>query len=334
MPNYEIWKLRSGSGNTDAAVPWMCYMPVIPMTGVRPEQDSVYSHYIEGNGLKVLYDCGRAGAEVVNVQFTKGRTSAQSDLVEWGGGGAEELRTVLKDQLGVDPDEIDHVVVSHLHTSWSWNVEAFPNAQVLVQRKEIQAAWDTQPSHRFGVSREHVMKVLCRTEPDHLLILDGDHTIAPGIDLIHTAGHTPGHMSMIVQTKKGKACLLGELGFSYAHLYPGDQRIIGPGLDKPLDLGFAKGRHFAFGHNWDPAGEVRAVERLRTMCDLMVPTCDNGSPKMIPAQWWDVPSLEYQRYTIDAYRTYHPGVYPDVWSLLEKRRAKLKPKRARTKKRK
>ncbi|MBI2957873.1 MAG: MBL fold metallo-hydrolase [Chloroflexi bacterium] len=323
MPNYEIWKIRSGSGNTDAAVPWMCYMPVIPMTGLRPKEDSVYCHFIEGNGLKVMYDCGRAGSAVVNVQYTKGRSSPKSDLEEWGGGGPEELRAVMKDQFGVDPDEVDYLVASHLHTAWTWNVEAFPNAQLIVHRQEILAAWDTQPSHRFGVSREHVMKVLCRKEPDHLLIIDGDHEIAPGLQVVYTAGHTPGHLSMVVQTKKGKAALLGELGFSYAHLYPGDMTILGPGLDKPLELGFAKGSHFAFGHNWDPTGEVKAIERLRGMCDLMVPTCDNGSPKMMPEQWWKTPSLEYQKYVAETYKTYSPGVYPDVRPLLERRRKRL-----------
>jgi len=55
----------------------------------------------------------------------------------------------------------------------------FPNADILVQRAEL--AWST-----LSLPQER------------LVLLDGDSTLAAGIEIVATPGHTPGHQSVIV----------------------------------------------------------------------------------------------------------------------------------------
>ncbi len=318
MPNYEIWKIRQGVIYNRAAINWMGMMPVLPLDDT-PVMASACCWYIEGPGIRMMYDAGQASASIVTRQLSKGRSSTPSGLPEAIGGGPEPIRFALEEQLKVNVDEINYVVPSHMHTGWFQNVDLFPKAQLIVQREEILAIWDPDAPHRMAVSRETLMKVLTRKEPDHLLIIDGDYKIAPGLEIIFTGGHSYGHQALLVQTSKGKAGMLGELGISYAHIYPGDPRIHSKGTDIPLPFGFAKGTHLPLGLLDDPQGEVKAVDRMLALADIVVPA-DLSSPKMIPEQWWDVPSEEYWRYSQEAYKEYKPGIYPDVLHLLKGRR--------------
>ena len=47
-------------------------------------------------------------------------------------------------------------------------------------------------------------------EPARLHLVDQDTTVAPGIDLTMTPGHTPGHLSVIVSSGVQRALLLGD----------------------------------------------------------------------------------------------------------------------------
>ncbi len=330
MANYEIWKIRNGTGGTDAAVGWMAMMPTLPMAGVKHSEegqgDIGSSWYIEGNGIKMLFDCGQASGNVTNLQFTGGRASPRSGLADWGNGGADELRWTLEEEFKVGIDEINYVVPSHLHSPHSCCVALLPQDQLIVNRQDIVGIWDPEPPHRFGVSREHLLKILCREEPEQLLIIDGDYNLAPGLDIIFTGGHSWGHNCLLVQTKKGKVGMLGALG-GYLNLYPGDPEIYERSTGKPMPFGFAKGTILPQGLVDDPQTQVKGLERIRALADILVPF-EQSAPKMIPEQWWDKPSVEYQNYVREAYRKYKPGVYPDVLHLLE-RRQKAKTARKR-----
>lgn len=63
--------------------------------------------------------------------------------------------------LGYEPGEIDHVVMTHLHLDHAGNVSEFPDAEFVVQQDELEYAWwPADPIQRklylegdFGVSR-------------------------------------------------------------------------------------------------------------------------------------------------------------------------------------
>jgi N-acyl homoserine lactone hydrolase len=99
-------------------------------------------------------------------------------------------------ELGVKPDDIKYIAVSHTHPDHIGNVELFPKAMLLVQKAEYE--WpDAKGGPRF--KPEHPVTKL---EGDRDVFGDGSVTI------ISTPGHTPGHQSLLVKLPKTGALLL------------------------------------------------------------------------------------------------------------------------------
>ena len=104
---------------------------------------------------------------------------------------AEEL-----EKLGVKPNDVKYVAVSHTHPDHIGNVELFPKAMLLVQKAEYD--WPNQDgSARFKPSHP-----VTKLEGDRDVFGDGSATI------ISTPGHTPGHQSLLVKLPQTGAVLL------------------------------------------------------------------------------------------------------------------------------
>lgn len=116
-----------------------------------------------------------------------------------------EMLTQLA-EIGVSPDEVRHVILSHAHLDHAGNLKRLPNAKVWLQRCEYEFAF-SGPEHP-GVVRADI------DGPDvDWELIEGDHEIMPGLDLIFTPGHTPGHQSALVSLPKtGPALLVGDVG--------------------------------------------------------------------------------------------------------------------------
>jgi glyoxylase-like metal-dependent hydrolase (beta-lactamase superfamily II) len=93
---------------------------------------------------------------------------------------------------GISPGDVDTVVLTHLHTDhigWSLGEDGapfFPNARYVVQRADIE--WvvpATLDWLRPGLGAQ-------------LSLVEGDVDLRPGVRLLHTPGHTPGHQCVLV----------------------------------------------------------------------------------------------------------------------------------------
>ena len=102
-------------------------------------------------------------------------------------------------ELGVKPDDIKFVGISHTHPDHAGNVELFPKSMLMVQKAEYE--WpDAKGGPRF--KPEHPVTKL---EGDRDVFGDGSVTI------ISTPGHTPGHQSLLVKLPKtGPVLLTGD----------------------------------------------------------------------------------------------------------------------------
>jgi glyoxylase-like metal-dependent hydrolase (beta-lactamase superfamily II) len=99
-------------------------------------------------------------------------------------------------EIGVKPEEVQFIAVSHTHPDHVGNVELFPQSTLLVQKAEYD--WPNP----LGVPRfkaEHPVKKL---EGDYDVFGDGSVTI------ISTPGHTPGHQSLLVKLPVTGALIL------------------------------------------------------------------------------------------------------------------------------
>ena len=100
------------------------------------------------------------------------------------------------EELGVKPDDIKFVAVSHTHPDHAGNVELFPKSMLMVQKAEYE--WPG-PNGAPRFKPEHPVTLL---EGDRDIFGDGSLTI------MSTPGHTPGHQSLLVKLPKTGAIIL------------------------------------------------------------------------------------------------------------------------------
>jgi N-acyl homoserine lactone hydrolase len=98
--------------------------------------------------------------------------------------------------LGVKPADVRRVAISHFHPDHTGNVDAFPDATVIIQKAEWNYAM-ALPQKPF--SPEHKAQLI---EGDNDVFGDGS------VELIATPGHTPGHQSLLVKLEQTGTVLL------------------------------------------------------------------------------------------------------------------------------
>jgi glyoxylase-like metal-dependent hydrolase (beta-lactamase superfamily II) len=111
--------------------------------------------------------------------------------------------------LGMEPGDVTHVVLSHLHFDHCGGIvrrrpsgvleAAFPRAKVMVQRGELEIARATG-NERLRAAYRHIEECLAPLQ-NALEPLQGDLELMPGLDLRVTAGHTLDHQ--VVQVSAG-----------------------------------------------------------------------------------------------------------------------------------
>jgi N-acyl homoserine lactone hydrolase len=124
---------------------------------------------------------------------------------------------------GVAIEDVTAIVLSHLHNDHAGGLRLFPTSvPVYVQRAELDYGLADHP-----FPEQHGM---FRIDYDDPLIdwqlLDGDAEIVPGLRAFTTPGHTPGHMSFVVELHDGSGCVLP---FDAGDLTENYEREIGPG---------------------------------------------------------------------------------------------------------
>jgi glyoxylase-like metal-dependent hydrolase (beta-lactamase superfamily II) len=134
------------------------------------------------------------------------------------------LRNSLEN-LGVVPDEITDVVITHLHfdhtggaterTDTGDVIPAFPRATYYVQKKQFE--WALNPSERDRASY-FPENYLPLQEKGCLTLLDGDEEIAPGVRVLQMNGHTPGQQLVLVSDGDGHLLFGGDLIPMAAHI--------------------------------------------------------------------------------------------------------------------
>ncbi|MFE3742144.1 MBL fold metallo-hydrolase [Streptomyces sp. NPDC059134] len=161
-----------------------------------------HSFAFVANGLRVLVDTG--------IGNSKERANPA-----W-----HNLRTDFLERLtaaGFPPDSVDLVILTHLHADHvGWNtrrvngewVPTFPNARYLTSRaeREFWATYDMEEA-REQMFRDSVVPVEQAGLLSTVDVPPKGAEIAPGLRLIPTPGHTPGHVAVEL-TSRGETALI------------------------------------------------------------------------------------------------------------------------------
>src|SRR5690348_11944337 len=103
-------------------------------------------------------------------------------------------------RIGVQPDDIDIVISTHYDIDHAGRHAAFTKAHYVVQRVHHV---DAASNPRFAATRSQWDQPM-----ERIRLVDGDTELLPGLSLIETSGHVPGHQSVLLRLPKTGAILL------------------------------------------------------------------------------------------------------------------------------
>jgi N-acyl homoserine lactone hydrolase len=132
-------------------------------------------------------------------------------------GTDDEIGPQMK-RLGLSPDDVRWVVMTHMHTDHAGGLAHFPNAEILLARAEHDAtlgfkgtvsgylrnrwpSWFVPKLVDFGAEKVGEF-------PAKMLTKAGD------VSLVATHGHSPGHMSVIAQEGDKSIFLAGDTSYA------------------------------------------------------------------------------------------------------------------------
>jgi len=115
------------------------------------------------------------------------------------------------ESVNLTPDKVDIVIQTHLHFDHCYNTGKCVNAKVLVQKDELKFTQNPVPFE--GIYRKELYEGL------NFEIINGDHELFEGIDLLFVPGHSAGGQAVCIQTDKGKAVISGLCGIK-ENFYP------------------------------------------------------------------------------------------------------------------
>jgi N-acyl homoserine lactone hydrolase len=119
---------------------------------------------------------------------------------------------------GLAVEDVDTVILTHLHYDHAGGCTQLPNARFVIQRRELQAAAAPviSPHLDFGggalfYDRKDVADLIDPLWP-RVELLEGDAEIFPGVRcILYSNTHTPGSQAVYVQTESGTAVILGDI---------------------------------------------------------------------------------------------------------------------------
>jgi N-acyl homoserine lactone hydrolase len=151
------------------------------------------------NGELLLVDTGMSVGHIENPELTWGGTPF-SEVLTPVMAAADSIEHQLA-VVGVTPDDIAHVINTHLHFDHAGNNFLFRNATFYAQRDHYEFA---QGNPSFPNEYWNLPGL-------QFQLLDGATELFPGVEIIPTPGHAPGHQSVLVRLPEtGSVIICGD----------------------------------------------------------------------------------------------------------------------------
>ena len=156
--------------------------------------------------------------------------------------------------VGVNPDDVAVVALSHLHNDHAGGLRYFAErVPVHCQRRELEYGLSTDHGHASGPEAHGIFRIDFDDPVIDWQLADGDTDIAPGLTAVPTYGHTPGHQSFVVDLSPPAQERYGAAGFVLAF----DAADLQRNIDEELAVG-----GFI---DCPPEQTVEAIRRLKSI---------------------------------------------------------------------
>ncbi|MFO8033331.1 MAG: N-acyl homoserine lactonase family protein [Desulfohalobiaceae bacterium] len=177
----------------------------------------IYSWYIQGADKQILVDTG----EMQPIQSESREKAIDGRIVTLEQGLA---------RFGLEPGDIDVVIHTHLHNDHCENDYKCANARFYCHSQELQSVHNPHPLD-YRYLEDFIEDI---EENGQIEEVQDGQEILPGISVLHTPAHTPGGLTVMVQTEKGLAaitgfCVIEENLFPPAQITAMEMEVIPPG---------------------------------------------------------------------------------------------------------
>ena len=169
---------------------------------------------VEVDGGFVLLDTGFNSALIKDPALYKRFHGNNENIAAILPDGIDEPLLDSLDRLGLSSDDVIAVVVSHLHNDHAGGLKHFTTGQpIYVQQLELEYGMSEHP----GPERNGIFQIDYNDPRLNFVKVNGHESesevsVVPGISVIPTFGHTPGHQSVIVEFAEAS----GGAGFVFA----------------------------------------------------------------------------------------------------------------------
>lgn len=196
--------------------------------------------------------------------------------------GARRQRQLLRPvgdglkMIGIDPDSVRDVILSHMHFDHCGNHDLFPKARYHVQEAEMAYCTGRCMCHAFlrhPFDYEDVASVLAKLFAGRVEFHDGESEIAPNLTVHRVGGHSKGLQVVRVLTRRGWVVLGSDASHFYANF---EQNRPFPVVESVTDMldGYdtmrrlaSSGQHIIPGH--DPLVLARYPAALTGVHDIV-----------------------------------------------------------------
>jgi glyoxylase-like metal-dependent hydrolase (beta-lactamase superfamily II) len=160
--------------------------------------------------------------------------------------------------LGIAPEDISTLIVTHLHYDHAGGLRHFPNATIHIQAAEM--AYATGPCMCHGTlqapfTADHICEAVKRLYSGRVVFHEGDGEVAEGVTVHRTGGHSKGLQVVRVLTEPGWMCLASDASHYYENFLEAKPFPIVVDLKEMLD-GF------------------KSIQKLASSRDLVIPGHD------------------------------------------------------------
>jgi glyoxylase-like metal-dependent hydrolase (beta-lactamase superfamily II) len=127
--------------------------------------------------------------------------------------------------LGLEPEAVKDVIVTHMHYDHAGNHTLFPHARYHLQDREMAYCTGRCMCHEaltHAYEPEDISVMIRRIFQGRVQFHDGDSQVAPGVSVHLVGGHTNGLQVVRVRTRRGWVVLASDASHLYANI--GQQR--------------------------------------------------------------------------------------------------------------
>ncbi len=207
----EVWRIL------DMHEPFLTPEELYPTAG--PDVAAIMDSYAPGclcqhSGKLILPIQGfllKTPSHLILVDSCVGNHKTVPRIPNWNKRSDNRFESSLK-AAGVNFEDIDYVLCTHLHIDHvGWNtqlvdgrwVPTFPKARYLMPTADEKV-------QRLDNNDMYLESVLPVVEAGQAELVQPDHTLGDHVRLIPTPGHTPGHVSILIQSKSREAVITGD----------------------------------------------------------------------------------------------------------------------------